>query len=450
MSTKGDKRTEMADDTPLYNLKAVTTEVGLSPATLRAWERRYNLLKPKRTPGGHRLYSRQDIEMLKWLVERQNEGLSISRAVEMWNMGGESGQPIARQVAAPVTVTGMSESMLDELREKWLLACLAFNDQAANLVLDQAFALATPETVCREVLQKGLAQVGEGWYRGSVSVQQEHFTSAIAIRRLHALMAVTTPPTRSGQILAACPPGEEHDFILLLVSYLLRRHGWDVVYLGANVPMIDLDDTIHTTSPVLVIASAQTLLAAASLRRMSEYLASIQVPLAYGGGIFARIPKLVQAISGHYLGGDLAQAPLAIEQLVTARPALPKGKPISIEYERALAAFRQNEAFIANAVAGQLQVGGLDPTYAQIALENFTRLVVSALILGEIKYLDHSITWLNGLLKNHGLPGSLARQFYGTYQQAVERHLGEKGGMITQWLGEKASAAVDLGEPGEG
>jgi MerR family transcriptional regulator, light-induced transcriptional regulator len=449
MSTKGDKRTEMADDTPLYNLKAVSNEVGLSPATLRAWERRYGMLKPKRTPGGHRLYSRQDIEMLKWLVERQNEGLSISRAVEMWNMGVESRQPMTRQVATPVPVSGMGESMLDELREKWLSACLAFNGQAANLVLDQAFALATPETICYEVLQKGLVQVGEGWYRGSISAQQEHFTSAIAIRRLHALMTATTPPTRSGQILAACPPGEEHDFILLLVSYLLRRHGWDVVYLGANVPMIDLDDTLHYTSPMLVIASAQTLNAAASLRRMSEYLASIQVPLAYGGGIFARIPEAVQSISGHYLGGVLAQVPLMIEHLVTARPALPKGQPITIEYRRALAAFRQNEALISNAVAEPLRVGGLASTYAQIALENFTRLVVSALSLGEIKYLDHSIAWLNGLLENHGLPGSLARQFYGVYLEAVERLLGEGGSMITQWLREQAAPAFDPGQPGE-
>ena len=59
----------MSDSTPIYNLKAVMQEVGLSAATLRAWELRYGVPKPQRTAGGHRLYSRQDIEMLKWLVE---------------------------------------------------------------------------------------------------------------------------------------------------------------------------------------------------------------------------------------------------------------------------------------------------------------------------------------------------------------------------------------------
>ena len=143
----------------------------------------------------------------------------------------------------------MGEGMLDQLREKWTEACMAFDDQAANRVLDQAFALAAPETICTEVLQKGLAHIGEGWYGGSISVQQEHFTSAIAIRRINTLLAAVAPPTQPGRILVACPPGEVHDFILLLITYLLRRRGWDVIYLGANVPLKDLDAAIEFNQP---------------------------------------------------------------------------------------------------------------------------------------------------------------------------------------------------------
>ena len=72
------------DNAPTYNLKAVVQETGLKADTLRAWERRYNLPRPQRTPSGHRLYSDRDIEILKWLVLRQEEGLSISRAVALW------------------------------------------------------------------------------------------------------------------------------------------------------------------------------------------------------------------------------------------------------------------------------------------------------------------------------------------------------------------------------
>ena len=70
---------------PTYNLKVVIQETGIAADTLRAWERRYNLPTPKRSPGGHRLYSKRDIEIVKWLIARQNEGLSISRAVDLWN-----------------------------------------------------------------------------------------------------------------------------------------------------------------------------------------------------------------------------------------------------------------------------------------------------------------------------------------------------------------------------
>ncbi len=72
----------MDNQAPTFNLKAVVRETGLKPDTLRAWERRYGLPEPDRTEGGHRLYSQEDIEILKWLIGRQDEGMSISRAVD--------------------------------------------------------------------------------------------------------------------------------------------------------------------------------------------------------------------------------------------------------------------------------------------------------------------------------------------------------------------------------
>jgi DNA-binding transcriptional MerR regulator len=69
---------------PIYNLSAVLRETGLKADLVRAWERRYNLPNPQRSAGGHRLYSQYDIETLKWLKEKQAQGLSISNAVELW------------------------------------------------------------------------------------------------------------------------------------------------------------------------------------------------------------------------------------------------------------------------------------------------------------------------------------------------------------------------------
>ena len=69
---------------PRYNINLVVRETGIKADTLRAWERRYKLPQPARSAGGHRLFSDYDIEMIKWLLARQAEGLRINLAVELW------------------------------------------------------------------------------------------------------------------------------------------------------------------------------------------------------------------------------------------------------------------------------------------------------------------------------------------------------------------------------
>ena len=163
----------MAANHPAYNLKAVIHETGLTPATLRAWERRYGVPKPQRSAGGHRLYSLEEIEMLKWLVARQAEGLSISQAIELWRSQGPFPPPKVGSSLSPRVDTGSAITMLDQLREQWIAACLAFDEPAAELALSQSLALAASEVVLTDLLQKGLAQLGEDWYAGKVSVQRD-------------------------------------------------------------------------------------------------------------------------------------------------------------------------------------------------------------------------------------------------------------------------------------
>src|SRR5512133_2525954 len=74
--------TAYADD-PIYNMKAVTQRTGIPAATLRAWERRYHALAPRRSGGNYRLYSERDIAILRWLQAQLDAGLSIRRAVAL-------------------------------------------------------------------------------------------------------------------------------------------------------------------------------------------------------------------------------------------------------------------------------------------------------------------------------------------------------------------------------
>ncbi len=316
----------MADhnDLPLFNLKAVVTETGLKPDTLRAWERRYGIPAPKRTPSGHRLYSQSDIDLLHWLIARQEEGLSISRAVEMWErLAAQSDAPASIQSSAvelPQThpASRRQDDILSALRDRWIAACMRYEEVAAEQVLSEAFALFTPEVVCIDIIQRGLATIGEGWYAGRVTVQQEHFASSLAMRRLEAMLLATPPPTRAGRIIIGCPPQEEHTFVPLLLSLLLRRRGWDTIYLGANVPLESFEATIASTRPQLVVMTAQQLATAAGMVDMANILMRARVALAYGGLVFVRLPQLRDAIPGHYLGGRIEAATAAIEQLMVA------------------------------------------------------------------------------------------------------------------------------------
>ena len=417
---------------PTYNLKAVIHETGLTPATLRVWERRYGLLKPQRSPGGHRLYTQREIDMLKWLVARQAEGLSIRQAVEMWKNA-------APQHSAPVPVElSAAGNMLDQLRSSWINACLAFDESAAELILSQALAIASPETVCTGLLQKGLAELGERWYRGTVSVQQEHFASALVTRRLHALLAAAPAPTRSQRLLAACPPGEAHDLSLLMLTFILRWHGWEVVYLGADMPLARLDATLQSTAPDLVLSVAQTLPGAAALSELAGLVNAQGIPLAYGGGIFQHIPRLSERISGHYLGDELSAVPQVLESL-GGRPQ-PTTQPLSNDYAQTLADFTSHQALILNTVNQTLPPGEISSRQLEDANLHFTRAVIAALTLGDINFLDYSTNWLKGMMKMYNLPAHLTGLYYRAYHTAVQQHLGKRAAVLPAWF-EKMEAA---------
>lgn len=422
----------MPDQEVTYNLKAVVRETGLNPETLRAWERRYGLPHPRRSPGGHRMYTHRDIHMLKWLVARQREGLAISHAVTQWRQLEASGQDPLWLFSqnAPDNNTG-----LESLRRSWIAACKDFSEQIAEQILSQALAIADPETVCLEILQKGLAEIGLQWYQGQISVQQEHFASALAIRRLHALIAATPAPIREGRILAACPPEEEHEFGLLLVTYLLRRRGMDVVYLGANVPFLRLEATLQTTSPFLIISLAQTLPSAATLRDMAVFLEQQGVLLGFGGGIFQISSRLKTYIHGHFLGEELPSIPEAVERIkrlpnpLAAVPSLPS------EYQQVLSQYLDKQLQIEAAVY-RIMRAEVSPDHLQQASLHFKRHLMAALSFGDIHLLSDSVQWLKGLLENSDFSPGLIERYVKAYHQAVEMHLADEGNVILAGLAE--------------
>lgn len=431
----------LADDKPRFNIKVVVNETGLKADTVRAWERRYGLPMPARSAGGHRQYSMRDVQTIKWLMDRQEEGLTISNAVDLWKGIENAGRdPLLdpEYVSEEPETAVVSGGTIEQLREAWIEACSAYDEPGAERVLNQAFAQFPVETVCVELLLKGLREIGQRWYRQEMSVQQEHFASESAIRRLESLLAGAPEPTTPGRILVISPAGEQHTFSPLLLTLLLRRKGHRAIFLGANVPLDRLDATIQRSRPKLGVMTAQRLPSAASLLAAAMLLNEHRVPVAYAGGIFNRLPGLRERIPGHFLGETITSAPAVVEALLAGRPAPSEAPPLPEDYRSALRAFEGEQARIEAFVFKQLGDSEELNGFLQLATSSLAESVRAGLMLGDISWLGRDIDWVGGLLEHRGGPPGILTEFLRTYAQGVHEALGDSGRLIAEYLAELA------------
>lgn len=302
------------DQIPLYNTAAVVQRTGVPAATFRAWERRYDFPKPHREPTGQRLYTERDIATIRWLQGQTDQGVAVSRAVDMLRRGYARVGPAAA-AEEPRSFAALGQELL--------AALLAFDTARAEGLLAEAFGLFTVEDVCLEVLEPAMVEVGNHWHRGTLSIAEEHFaTSFLRTRLLSMLNSYSISyDTRADLVLTACAPAEWHELGVLMVSLFLARHGFRVRYLGANLPLEELREPVARLRPAVVIVSAHALEAAQRLPAVREVLAQLPQPrpaFAYGGRAFNEQPSLREPMPGVYLGGDARQALQTVRELLAA------------------------------------------------------------------------------------------------------------------------------------
>lgn len=299
---------------PVFNTKAVTHETGVPADTFRAWERRYGIPRPQRTAGGHRLYSERDIAIIRWLRDRTDEGMNISQAVML--LENTLVPPAPERESRAVT------RLADEL----VSALTSFDAQQAERLVSEAFALYPFEEVLLQLIQPAMVEIGERWHRGEINVAAEHFATHFVRRKLSGLLNMFDTNGLRSTIIVGCAPDELHDLGALLVALFLTRHGWHVVYLGPQVPLADLLETVRMVRPDLVCLSASTSKTAAQLLEVARALAEAfpLVSFGYGGSVFNANPDLCATIPGVFLGQD---AGALVEAAATL---LSKGSPSAL------------------------------------------------------------------------------------------------------------------------
>ena len=307
-------------DEPIYNAKAVTRQTGVTPATLRAWERRYGVLLPDRTAGGHRLYSARDIAAIKWLRQHTDEGMTISRAVVL--LQHQLGRARFIPQVQVLTEAPQPARSLDTIRTDLYEALIDFDEATADEVLSEAYSLHPIEAVCVNVIQVALAQLGHDWAQGKITVAHEHFASNYLRRKLLALID-TGPSTRPGTIAIGAAPADMHEMGILLLSIFLRRRGWHVVYLGQAVPLEDLPQSLPRLNADVLVLAAAVADSAQTLRGIQAWLdripAAQRPAFAFGGPAFNDQPEFVAEMPGIFLGETLQSGIDTIERLLNER-----------------------------------------------------------------------------------------------------------------------------------
>ena len=317
------KRLQDFASDPVYNMKAVEQQTGIAAPTLRAWERRYQLIEPQRTPGRYRLYSERDVALLRWVRDRMNEGLTISRAAAMLDGLQHSAEPIWIDDSPTPPAPAEGPSPLPHLAQLLFDALVALDEDRADQIMEQAFALYTMPTIYVEVITPTLVELGEAWHRGEIFITSEHFASAYLRTRL--LRLLKSYPTRADKpaIFVGCAQNEQHEIGILIFALMLRQEGFNIVYLGPNLPIDDLILSAIQERPAIVCLSAGSDTTALTLQTVQARLNEAPPPapmFAYGGRAFDLDPTLCDKVPGHYLGADPRQSIHLIAELMRNFP----------------------------------------------------------------------------------------------------------------------------------
>jgi len=269
-----------------YRIKRVAHLTGINPATLRAWERRYNLIAPGRTDSGYRVYSDEDVAMLGRIKKLTDEGLTIGEAIARVR---RASTPLPAHAAAPD---------LSEVGRQLRDALLRFDRQGALAAYERLSHLA-PERRAEEVLLPVMREIGDLWQDGAAVIAQEHFASGFVREKLAAMISETDTGVAPGPgaVLAGLP-GDPHELGLMACALRLAAGGWKVVYLGPNVPFEELRRVLSEVRPALLCTSTVLRADAGAVHRAAEMLRSVaprETSVVIGG---AGIPAEVEPVAG--------------------------------------------------------------------------------------------------------------------------------------------------------
>ncbi len=257
-----------------YRIRTVSQMTGLSPALIRAWEARYRLVVPERTPAGYRLYSDEDVALLvgaQRLVQRGIAPMEVAQLPRA-HLREASGAAVHEPPVTSSVVGSYGEHV-----ERLIAAFVRFNQAEAESLLSRPLSMLPPLEACRQILVPLMRELGDRWHRGEISVAVEHFGTSLIRAKLVMLLETIRHRGSHNTVLCACPPGDLHEGGLLMFALEAAEQGWQPIYLGPDLPLAALSSATKQVQPGLV---AMSLVMRRELSELQRLLSSLQEAVA--------------------------------------------------------------------------------------------------------------------------------------------------------------------------
>ena len=287
-----------ADDTELFPIRTVSSLTGVNAITLRAWERRYGLVKPVRTPGGQRAYTRANIDAIHRILAQLDKGVSI----------GQVREPSPERPARASRRQRPADPW-QAYRTRMIAAIAQFDEDRLEDEYNDVLSLYPSELVTARVLQPLLAELGERWLDAVGSIAEEHFFGVYLRNKLGARFHHRARRDSGPRLLSACLPGEFHEIGLLLFALAAHERGFRPVLLGADMPLAGLAAAAQRSRAAAIVLSGAIEPRPALLAdELPALVASAGVPVFIGGPRSVRDGEEVIAAGAQPLGEDIPHA----------------------------------------------------------------------------------------------------------------------------------------------
>ena len=215
-----------------FTIKDLENLSGIKAHTIRIWEQRYEFIKPQRTQTNIRYYTNEELKKILNISLLNKYGYKISHINKM------SATEIQDKIISLSNLQAQQERIVNEM----IQFMVDMDIEAFEEILDNYIAARGFDKAITQIIFPFLERIGILWVTNHINPAQEHLvTNIIRQKLITGIETVFTHISTNKLVLLFLPEGEHHELGLLYICYLLKSRGIKTLYLGADVPLSDLE-----------------------------------------------------------------------------------------------------------------------------------------------------------------------------------------------------------------